>query len=361
VGKEVLEVVAQNNKMKKRVVFDALKLSNPYVGLGQVAMHLGQALSTIAATQQEIELCFLVPKSKHGIFGAGIKYITPKWWQRYLSWGYPKVDVWHALHQDIAFLPPNEADLILTIHDFNFMYEKSPKKAAKRLARVRRLIARSKQITTISNFVKEEVKQFTPEGYAKSVCIYNGVPDLTKYVTERKNPNDFIFTVANWTARKQLHVLLEVMKELPSMRLVVAGNVDTAYARPLVEQARVNGLKIEFVGKISDEEKAQYLQDCSAFVFPSRVEGFGLPIVEAMQFGKPIITTDGTCLPEVGGANCYYWTEGMSVREQADLINKAIDGSSAERREALKNRANEFSWELAAKEVWEKYTVMVNN
>jgi glycosyltransferase involved in cell wall biosynthesis len=51
----------------------------------------------------------------------------------------------------------------------------------------------------------------------------------------------------------------------------------------------------------------------------------------------------------------------MSLKEQADLIRKAIDESSAERSEALKNRARGFSWELAAKQVWEKYTVMVNN
>lgn len=341
--------------MKKRIVFDALKLSNPYVGLGQVALHLGKALSASALEEKEFELCFLVPPEQHGVFGDKVAYFTPKWWQRYLPIGLPTADLWHAMHQDAAFLPPKNTPLLLTIHDFNFIYEKSPSKAAKRLSRVRRLIARSVHLTTISEFVRQELKRFAPEGYAKSRTIYNGVPDLSALAESHTVAEPYIFTVANWTARKQLHVLLEVMKYLPELKLIVAGNVETAYARPLVAACKASNQAIEFTGKVSDEQKANYMAGCSAFVFPSRVEGFGLPIVEAMQFGKPIITTDGTCLPEVGGPLGYYWTAGMSLEEQAAVVRKAIAEDDASRQNALKARANSFSWGKAAEQFWEEY------
>jgi glycosyltransferase involved in cell wall biosynthesis len=347
--------------MKKRIVFDALKLSNPYVGLGQVAMHLGKALTAQLVAQGAFELCFLVPPEQHGVFGDSVSYYTPKWWQRYLPIGLPKADLWHSMHQDSSFLPPKNTPLLLTIHDFNFMYEKSPSKAAKRLARVKRLITRSVKISCISDFVRTELQHFAVEGYAKSITIYNGVPDLNALATVEIVSGNYLFSVANWTARKQLHRLIELMESLPDQQLIVAGNVDTAYARPLVQAANEKQLNIRFVGKVSDVEKANYFAQCLAFVFPSRVEGFGLPIVEAMQFGKPVIISDGTCLPEIGRDLAYYWREHDDTTACIATLQKAIGEHNEQRAAALKARAKAFSWEKAALDFWREYKMVTND
>ncbi len=65
--------------------------------------------------------------------------------------------------------------------------------------------------------------------------------------------------------------------------------------------------RVFLTGKVDDIAKQFYLSKCHAFVFPSIREGFGLPPIEAMHFGKPIFLSNKTSLPEIGGEHCYYW------------------------------------------------------
>ena len=127
------------------------------------------------------------------------------------------------------------------------------------------------------------------------------------------------------------------------------GNFALFYA--LLEDA-INREKMQeriFVsGKISDGEKAWLLQECKGFVFPSLKEGFGMPIIEALHFGKPVFCFDNTALPEVGGEVAFYW-KNSEPKEMADLILANI--SETANSEIVNERqqwAAGFSWDKNA-------------
>lgn len=114
--------------------------------------------------------------------------------------------------------------------------------------------------------------------------------------------------------------------------------------------------KVKFLGYVNDEELAVLYSKCYAFIYPSHYEGFGLPVLEAMSCGAPVITSATTSLPEVGGeAVLYIDPKSMEslvaamqkIEKQADLRERMILQS--------KSQVQLFSWSKAAKEVLEIY------
>ena len=101
--------------------------------------------------------------------------------------------------------------------------------------------------------------------------------------------------------------------------LIIAGNISNYFERILEEARKWNVEdRVNIIGPISEGLKHWYLKNCLAFAFPSIAEGFGLPVVEAMYYGKPIFLSSYTSLPEVGGDLATYFNkefdpEGMRL------------------------------------------------
>jgi len=202
------------------------------------------------------------------------------------------------------------------------------------------------------------------------------VPDVPQYVIHNGNtitdtniPDNFtpevaitapyLFSIGDFSERKNFISLVEMLRHLPDYNLVLSGNDQSIYADKL--KALVQSYDLEkrvfITGKIEDEAKKYYLQHCEAFVFPSHREGFGIPPIEAMRFGKPIFISNNTSLPEIGGEHAFFWDQ----YEPAYMAKVLLEGMA--KFEANKefytdwyiNRAKSFNWDRTAELYLEVY------
>jgi len=142
----------------------------------------------------------------------------------------------------------------------------------------------------------------------------------------------------------------------PECRFVIVGNKDTKDSHPLEELVSELGIAgdVEFTGFVSDAQLAELYCGATALVFPSLWEGFGLPPLEAMASGCPVITSNVASLPEVCGEAVEY-VDPTSV----DSIRRAMERVIREPalRQDLRGRGLErarlFSWDRTAREVWQ--------
>lgn len=299
--------------MKKKVLIDLSILKHINCGLGQVAFNYGKYFKQHYSLNQNYDLYFLLPKKMFGEFGSEVHYISSNVWKKFLPFLLPKIDVWHSIHQLSSFHPfYQKTKLVLTIHDFNFLYEKSGFKSRRYLRRVQQEIDRSDKIVCISNFSKSEAERFTDLKGKSIDVVYNGVEQFdiesTKIPDFVKSSKPFFFTIGQIKKKKNFHVLLPLMKLFPENELYIAGQTGTAYAdqiQAVIQSENISN--VHLVGIVSNEERVWLYKNCEAFLFPSLFEGFGLPVIEAMYFGKPVFTTGETSLKEIGGGFTFIW------------------------------------------------------
>jgi glycosyltransferase involved in cell wall biosynthesis len=104
------------------------------------------------------------------------------------------------------------------------------------------------------------------------------------------------------------HVLLDVMRAFPGYDLYISGEDRNEYAMEIRGRIKTGGLANVFLtGAIGQAGKIWLYRHCEAFFFPTLLEGFGLPVIEAMQFGKPVFSSNRTSLPEICGGHAFLW------------------------------------------------------
>ena len=132
------------------------------------------------------------------------------------------------------------------------------------------------------------------------------------------------------------------------------------YKQKIIAEAKKYGVenRVMFTGSVSENDKQWYLKNCKAFVFPSISEGFGLPVLEAMYFGKPVILSTCTSLPEIGGEVAYYFSDfdptNMNIVLEKSLHHYSINQPM----DLIKNRAVAFSWDDAAQKYLNIYRTL---
>lgn len=347
-----------------RIFIDAERLRDPYSGLGQFCLHLGHELVRQNPDPNRYQLTFGVPKAEVGVFGDAVRYHVFSWHDR--LWRSGEYDAWHALHQDVAVLPASQTPLILTIHDLNFLerpdYSASKKKG--KLAALQRKLNRTAAVTTISEATASVVHEHLRVPDTKPLrVIHNGAAinpdgDQNRPAFVRDDAPPFFLYLGVIHPKKNAHVLLPLLQAFPDYRLIMAGDNTHDYAVHIRQQAIKLGVSEQLLmpGPVSQEEKAWLYARCEAFLFPSLSEGFGLPVVEAMLFRKPVFISNRTSLPEVGGPDAFYFDSF----EPDDLVNTFREGmmtfhEDPLRADRLRWHARKFSWEKAAKSYWEIY------
>ncbi len=274
-------------------------------GLGEFAQQLCGSLAACAPAlraQHGLELHFHVVPALVGCFGDAVGYLPLRRSQEWRHVQPLPFDLWHTLAQLNRYPAPRGTRLgLCTVHDLNFVHVKGGFSRWRDTRRMRRLLARNDAVVTISKHVRADLaRHLSWQGPGRT--IYNGVRDLSaapQAAVEGLGGQPFLFHISRMTPSKNVEALLDMMTQWPQQQLVLAG---PAAARNAELQALCDTLKlrnVRILTMVSDAQKAWLYAHCQAFVFPSLTEGFGLPPIEAMYFGKPVVLSDRTCLPEV--------------------------------------------------------------
>ena len=276
-----------------------------------------------------------------------------------------KYDVWHCLNQNIKVEPHHDIPYVLTVHDVNFIDEVSSDLQHESNVRFQEKLNRSHAITYISKYAQASTHRYFKVPNVPEHIIYNGNPLETITLPENHTPKIaieglFLYSIGEFSARKNFHSLVDMLALLPDYKLVLSGNNATEYARTtLQETIEKHNLqdRVILTGKVSEFDKQYYLQQCTAFVFPSLREGFGIPPIEAMRFGKPVFISNNTSLPEVGSTHAFYW-DSYDPKYMAGIVKEGLEKYFKNQEvlsEAYIAHARRFSWATAAQQYIEVY------
>ena len=351
----------------RKVLVDLHRLGgNPYNGLYHYCYQLGTHLAS--SQHSDLDLFLYLPKHKQGIFGPNVRYSIQKSRDKFYRFGTGAFDIWHVATTLSWYRPfNNKTKIAYTIHDLNFLEEEEYTNANKKkyLALIQERVKRADHLTYISHFALKQAKQHLNVEGKPYTIIYNGtnIPAPPPYNAPTYQPSKpFLFSIGQLHARKNFHVLPSLLVG-NEMELLIAGLKDFPYTEKVLEAARQHGVsdRVKLIGPINDNDKYWYYQHCEAFVFPSIGEGFGLPVLEAMNLGKPVFLSTQTSLPEVGGTAAYYFENFDPEAMQKVYKNGMHDFRTHQRAEEIKLQAGKFSWTNAARQYLELYRQMANS
>ncbi len=349
-------------RQKKQLVFDAERMKYPHTGLYHYCLQLGLALQKEVNKETE-ELKFYVRTGHENSFGETTQYIEQHGLHKF-SMPTKNASVWHTTYQATNYFPFNKkAKVVFTIHDLNVLHENkmSSKRLQKELSKIQNRIDAADHIVTISHFTLADIKNNLQLHNKPTTVIYNGcnIQLIQNIVAPNQLPaSDFLFTIGTINAKKNFHVLPCLLVG-NNMQLFIAGITDDEnYKQLIISEAQKYSVadRVIFTGPINENDKQWYLKNCTAFVFPSLAEGFGLPVIEAMYFGKPVVLSNATALPEIGGPDAFYFDDFEPNNMRTVLKNALkIFNENPAIADKLKARANMFTWADAAKKYMEVY------
>lgn len=178
---------------------------------------------------------------------------------------------------------------------------------------------------------------------------------------QNKIKEPYLLYVGNAYPHKNLERLLQafkgVLKESPNLSLVLVGRIDYFYNRLQKKVRELNlGDKIIFTNRVSDKILNDLYKNALIYIFPSLSEGFGLPGLEAMKQGLPVVCSDQGPLPEIYGKAAVYFN-GEDIKEIAQAILQVISNNSL--RENMRKQGylqiKKYSWQKCAQETLEIY------
>jgi len=284
----------------------------------------------------------------------------------------------------------SKTPMITTLHDIIFLQENMMKLVTSsassyqkfgnlyRIFIVANVVKSSRRIITVSNYEKQNINaHFTING-PKITAIHNGVSSQfllnfdsihsNKVKTKYNLPDSYVFHIANKDPRKNTKRVLKGFQQFlkstigTSYKLVMLGYKE-ADLKVLLNEIDASEIyeDILLMGYVSDEDLPEFYRLAQVFLFPSLKEGFGIPIIEAMACGVPVITSNISAMPEVAG-DAAHIIDPYNVDEISNGILKILSDSQYKTELIVKGkkRYQMFSWKSMAMSVLEEYQQLFN-
>ena len=290
-----------------------------------------------------------------------------------VEWFTGPLDVFHSPN---FVLPPVKAHTVLTVHDLSFL--RAPECAEPSLRAylsrvVPKAVARADRVLADSHNTKADVIGLLGAPEEKVDVVPAGVDDRFHPIADKRqlevvrrkynlDERPFILSLGTLEPRKNFSGLMEGYALLRHEskwphRLVIAGGRGWLYEGIFDTARRLElGDDLHFAGFIADEDLPALYNLADLFAFPTLYEGFGLPALEAMACGTPVVTAGNSCMPELVG-DAALLVDARDMKELAEAMDRILTDNAL--RESLVSRglarARLFSWQQAAQKLLEAY------
>ena len=339
-----------------KIGFDAKRLFNNFTGLGNYSRFVVAALLEHVPDNEYI---LYTPNIRHHpeitpiTAHSNVAIVTPSAVYRlfratslWRTWGIGKersvstLNVFHGLSQELPVNLPANIKKVVTVHDLIFLrFPKFYNPIDVRIykAKVKAACLSAHKIVAISQQTAEDLVDFLGISESKIKVVYQGChPQFMKVLsideirnTKKKYnlPEQYVLNVGTVEARKNVMTVVKAMSILPiksRLPLVIMGR-ETAYKKEVVAMALQLGVldSIIFLHQVPFTDFPPIYQGAQLFVYPSLFEGFGIPLVEAIESAIPVITSTGSCFSEAAGPGSIYIDPG-NEEELAFQLNRVL-------------------------------------
>ena len=339
-----------------KIGFDAKRLFNNFTGLGNYSRFVVNALLDHAPGNQYLlytpkrrdhpeineitgrnEVSVVTPSSLYKFFGAGSLWRT---------WGIAKeptvsdIDVFHGLSNELPANLPQGVRKIVTVHDLIFLRFPmfyNPIDVRIYEAKVKAACRSADRVIAISQQTADDVISFLKIPQTKIDVVYQGChpqfrqrksSEEINAVKQKYNlPAQYVLNVGTIERRKNVMLAVQALGLLPPASrapLVILGR-ETSYKKTVMHAAQQSGVtqSIIFIHNPSFQDFPAIYQGAQLFVYPSLFEGFGIPLVEALESGIPAITSKGSCFTEAAGPDSIYVDPG-DIEDMALHMNRLL-------------------------------------
>ncbi len=283
-------------------------------------------------------------------------------------------------HSQYICPPVSAVPEIVTIHDV--LFETHPELfvgafSRTSIALIRHSARRARRVLTVSEFSRRAILEQYDLPEEKVVAIPNAVDHdrfrvlgneeeaIARVKTRYQLQRPFILDVGRIEPRKNLVRLIRAFRRVrekvePSLELILIGKKDFQFEAIDEEMGKSEDAGVRILSSVPDEDLPAFYNLAELFAFPSLVEGFGIPVLESMACGTPVVTSRRGALPEVG-RDAVAWVEPEdedSIASTLEAVLTDTDQAAGLRQKGLE-RAKQFSWEETARRTLEVYRACV--
>lgn len=371
-----------------RIGFDGKRAVQNFTGLGNYSRYIVDILCQFGP---ENEFVLYAPKKRENkrldkltkqYQQLQLSYPTTSSWKKLSSlwrvWGVTrqlekeKIDIFHGLSNELPLnIHQSEVKSIVTIHDLIFLrypqyYHSIDRKIY--TYKFRKACENADKIIAISECTKRDIIEFFRIPADKIEVVYQGCdPSFIHPVAEEKKrevrakyqlPDHYILNVGSIEERKNALSAVQALMMLPEqIHLVIVGR-HTEYTDKVEHFIKENKLeeRVHIISNVPFDDLPAFYQLAEIFVYPSRFEGFGIPIIEALYSGIPVVAATGSCLEEAGGPDSIY-AHPDDIKGMADALKQIYTDPERKKNMIEKGHsfAKRFSEEKQAEEILNIY------